>query len=115
MMASVRLGLSAVPAGNVAVLTPVDVLPPRLDTLDQLAEAIEGLGESSLGVRPVMRGKGGHPLVLTPGAIREILADATIDRLDVWVRDAVAEERLADLEVDDYNVVSNLNAPADLP
>jgi len=115
MIASVRLGLAAVPTGNVAVITPVDVLPARLDTLDQLAEALEGLGPDSLGVRPAMRGRGGHPLLLTPGGVREVLADATVDRLDVWVREAAGAGRLMDLEVDDYNVLSNLNEPGDLP
>ncbi len=114
MMESVRLGLAVVPAGNVAVLTPVDVMPARLDTLDLLAEALEGLRAESLGVRPVMRGRGGHPLLLTPGGVREILADASVARLDAWVREGAALGRLTDLEVDDYNVLSNLNRPEDL-
>jgi CTP:molybdopterin cytidylyltransferase MocA len=115
MIDSIRIGLRGVPRGNVAYVTPVDVLPPRLDTFDLLAEALETHPSGRWCVRPVMRGRPGHPVILLPEAVEAILADPSIDRLDAWVRDAEAAGRVQSVEVDDYNVLSNLNRPEDLP
>lgn len=115
MMSSVRLALDAVPRSNAAFLTPVDVMPARLDTFDLLAEAIERHASGVVAVRPMMRGQGGHPLVLLPEAIAEILADPGVERLDIWMREAHAAGRVEDVEVDDYNVLSNFNHAEDLP
>lgn len=115
MMDSVRLGLAAVPKANVAYLTPVDVLPPRIDTFDLLAEALESASPEVVALRPRMRGKSGHPVILLPEAIAALLEGGGVQRLDAWLREKAAAGAVRDVDVDDYNVLSNFNSPNDLP
>ncbi|NNF07567.1 MAG: NTP transferase domain-containing protein [Candidatus Eisenbacteria bacterium] len=107
----VRTGLAAVPKDNVAFFTPVEHLPPRIDSLDQLIEALESLPESQVALRPLMRDKPGYPIILMPEAVSEILAQSSFTELEAWARQAQQEGRLAEIEVDDYNVLGDSIRP----
>ena len=107
--ASLALAVAALPASAEAVLvTPVDLLPPRLDTLRTLVAA---LGEGHLAVSPTFGARGGHPVIvrralLTPYArgdappLRALLDEAGARRLRV--------------PVDDERVCGDLDRPSDL-
>jgi len=101
-----RVGLAAVPPGNAALLTPVDALPPRIDTFDLLAEALEHLPEKQIGLRPRMRGKDTFPVILLPQAVSEILAGREDGNLKEWLARASTDGRLLSVDVDDDNVLS---------
>jgi len=114
-MEAVRAGLRAVPAENAAFLTPVEVIPPRLDTFDLIAEAVEQLETGILGVRPRMRDTYGYPVVLLPGAVRDVAAAPTIADLERWMDEVTVAGRFATVDVDDYNVLSRVLRSPDPP
>jgi hypothetical protein len=104
-----------VPPENAAFLTPVEVLPPRLDTFDLIAETVEQLEPGILGVRPRMRETYGYPVVLLPGAVRDVAAAPTIADLERWMDEVTAAGRFATVDVDDYNVLSRVFRSPDPP
>lgn len=109
MILSVRLALASAPRENAAYIFPVDVMPPRIDTFDLLAEAIETVPGGMVCVRPIMRGEPGYPVVLLPDGVEEVLGDSRLEGLGDWVETATRQGRVLEVEVDDYNVISNLH------
>lgn len=76
---SLAVGLRALWAGPLPVLqasehgllvTPVDLLPPRVETLHTLLAALEG---GVLAATPRYRGRGGHPVALRGAAVEGLL------------------------------------------
>jgi CTP:molybdopterin cytidylyltransferase MocA len=113
------------PAGSLAVaaarigdaeeviVTPVDALPARADTVAQLlARLRSGEGDAApLAVRPRHKGRGGHPVVLRAAALaRYLQPDPPI------LRDHLRSlgDRCVDEEVDDATVLIDLDTPGDV-
>ncbi len=100
---SLAVGLAALP-GDPVIVTPVDVLPARVDTIRALVRALSD--ESILAATPVHRGRGGHPVVIRRSAIaigeplREILS--------------ALGDRRAKIDVDDPAVATDLDTPEDV-
>jgi molybdenum cofactor cytidylyltransferase len=100
--ASVALGLTALltltglsPAQLTVLITPVDLLPARVDTLRMLVSALEPHG---LAITPRHGGRGGHPVLVRgsllarlrmadPPSLRELLGAAGARRSYVDVAD----------------------------
>ena len=94
--------------GDWVLVTPVDALPARLETISRLFAA---LGEGADAVSPVVSGKGGHPVVLRASVLRRAYDGAAPPLRDVL--QGLGARRLR-VEVDDPNVVTNLDTPADV-
>jgi CTP:molybdopterin cytidylyltransferase MocA len=111
MAASLRAALGSVPPhpGRAVVVSPIDTLPVRLSTLDTLLSAV--LAPQVHVATPRYQTRGGHPIVAResllqafrdgyPGTLRELLRTAEPQRLRV--------------DLDDADVASDLDTPADL-
>lgn len=92
------------------IVTPVDTLPARADTIAQLLARLRA-EPSLLAVRPVNRGRGGHPVVLRPEALARYL-DPSPPPLRDHLR--ALGDRCADVEVDDPTVLIDLDTPGDV-
>lgn len=106
MLDSVKLGIAAL-AGpwDVLFLLPGDVPLIRPDTLTALA------AQPGQAVRPVWRGRGGHPLMVRPGVVPGLLDY----RGPGGLRGAVSSLGLAvvDLPVEDRGCVLDADTPED--
>ena len=83
MFCSIRVGLAALrDFPGPVFLSPADVPLVQPETLASLLEAARALPRGGKvacapsAFRPVYRGRGGHPLLLTPAAVRTILRRA---------------------------------------
>ncbi len=94
--------------GDWVLVTPVDALPARTDTISLLFAA---LGDAVDAVTPVANGKGGHPVILRATVLRRAYAAGAPPLRDVL--QGLGARRLR-VEVDDPNVVTNLDTPADV-
>ncbi|HSQ63279.1 MAG TPA: NTP transferase domain-containing protein [Polyangiaceae bacterium] len=94
--------------GDWVLVTPVDALPARSETIARLFAAI---GEGVDAVTPVVGGKGGHPVLLRASVLRRAYAGAAPPLRDVL--HGLGARRLR-VEVDDPDVVTNLDTPADV-
>lgn len=94
---------------RVVVVVPIDTLPVRRTTLQQLLTA--ATTEHALVATPQYRGQSGHPV-----ALREHLIQVFREGYTGTLRDVVrsAGTRRRRVEVDDPAVRSDLNTPADL-
>lgn len=98
-------------AGDVVVVTPVDLVPPRAATMQALLAA---LTPPFAAVTPTWEGQGGHPVVIR----REWLVEfergfAPLPTLHDVLR-GLGTRRLR-LPVDDAAVLGDLDTPQDLP
>lgn len=85
------------------LVTPVDLRPPRLDTLRALVEA------GGDAVHPRHRDRNGHPLIVRAALLAPYRQPGDPPPLDL----AVAAARRA-VEVDDPAVIDDFDRPADL-
>ncbi|MBI5610469.1 MAG: NTP transferase domain-containing protein [Deltaproteobacteria bacterium] len=108
---SLQRGLRACdPALPVAVL-PVDCPWTGGALLAALVQALRAGPRNLLAVRPVVATpagpRGGHPLLLAPGALPLLALEPQTARLDHWLRDQ--GPLVAATEVDDPAVLANFN------
>lgn len=115
MFASVQLGiqtaLGAAPAAAACLLFPVDHPRVRPATVRALLERL-GAGAGPDWIRPVHRGRGGHPVLLSAGAARALAACDPATPLRDALRSLGYEP--ADVAVGDPGILVNLNEPNDL-
>jgi molybdenum cofactor cytidylyltransferase len=112
--AAARLGDS-----DAVLVTPVDVPPARGETVARLlarlspgGAAAEGLpGGAPLAVRPIYRGRGGHPVVLRPAALRRYLEP---DPPPLREHLKSLGELYVNEEVDDPAVLFDMNVAVDV-
>jgi CTP:molybdopterin cytidylyltransferase MocA len=113
------LSVAAARVGDVeaVVVTPVDVPPARADTVARLLERLQlgrtpdAPGPPPLAVRPVHRGRGGHPVVLRAEALQRYLQPDPPP-----LRDYLKSlgEQCVDEVVEDATVLLDLNVPVDV-
>jgi len=94
--------------GDWVLVTPVDALPARCETIARLFAAT---GDGVDAVTPVVGGTGGHPVLLRASVLRRAYAGAAPPLRDVL--HGLGARRLR-VEVGDPNVVTNLDTPADV-
>lgn len=106
--ATLAAAYAGAPAADVWIVTPVDALPCSKPAIESLFAAIEGGARAAV---PAHEGKSGHPVVCcadvlevyregAPRPLRDVLADLGAARVVV--------------PVDDMNVRSRLDSPADV-
>lgn len=106
------LAAAAARLGDAAeiIVTPVDALPARADTVAQLLARLRS-DPPPLAVRPVNRGRGGHPVVLRPEALARYLEPSPPPLRDHL---RALGDRCADVEVDDPTVLLDMDTPGDV-
>ncbi len=106
---SLLVGLKLAPARreDVIVITPVDVLPARVDTIRALVTEIER--EGIVAATPACQGRGGHPVVLRREALDRLSADGSLRDL----LSALGPKRVR-METDDPAILTDLDAPEDV-
>jgi CTP:molybdopterin cytidylyltransferase MocA len=110
MISSVRIGVAALQSRQAIVILPVDHPDVASGTIRLILAA--AAGHPGVVVKPVYRGRAGHP-VLVPNAV---FAPILASRDDDTLREILASAGGAALrvEVDDPGVLRNVNAPGDL-
>ncbi len=110
MMASIKLGLTAVGAGEGPVcIQPVDVFAVTPTLIEFLHE--NWRLEPEYIHQPACEGRGVHPVVIPERYVKEILALPAEGRLDEFLRDHA--ERVRKHEWLDRELLWNLNTPED--
>jgi molybdenum cofactor cytidylyltransferase len=103
---SLARGLDRLDGGDdVVIVTPVDVLPPAIETIHALARAVEGGAAAAV---PTARGKGGHPVVVRANVLRAGRGKPLRDVLAALGAQAVR------VEVADAAVLTDLDDPIDV-
>jgi molybdenum cofactor cytidylyltransferase len=106
---SIKAGLSSVKEGQLDALLILNVDQPRSSsTIRHLLE--EHTGSDSLITIPTFGGKGGHPIILSPTLLRDLMA---ITEETQGIRAVVNrhQERTHRLEVETAEVLWDLNTP----
>lgn len=101
---SLKLGIRQLERSGLTFIHNVD--NPMVDH-----ETIEALMRSPVNgyVRPVINGKGGHPILVTNGVLENILhADDS-----VILKDLLQEHACEDVPVSDLGIFCNINTPED--
>lgn len=107
-LSSLQTGLSVLGDRAGAVLvTPVDLPLVRRASVASLLQAWRASG--ALVVRPVSRGRRGHPVLIAPPVVRELLA-AAADRTARDVMQAFAADTL-DVPVEDEGAFADIDTP----
>jgi len=109
---SLLVGLKRLPIdGNVGeeivVITPIDVVPVRADTIRALARELDRGG--TVAATPTCRGRGGHPVVLRRKVLDELTPDGSLR--DVLSALGVRRVRM---ETDDLAILTDLDMPDDV-
>ncbi|HVZ21807.1 MAG TPA: nucleotidyltransferase family protein [Vicinamibacterales bacterium] len=109
-LSSLQAGIAALPAPTqAAMVTLVDVPLVRVDTIRRLVDAAARTG--ALIVRPVCRGRHGHPVVFRRDVFDTIrTADPRRGAKDVLARHA---DRIEDVEVDDPGIAEDVDTIED--
>jgi molybdenum cofactor cytidylyltransferase len=112
---SLQCGLAAIDGGaadaGVFVL-PVDV-PAALPEVWMALAAAPPLQPHLHAAVPVHEGRGGHPVFLSGAFASTLRAAPAGSRLDAELAAALRERKVARIEVGDFRVRLNLNAPGD--
>lgn len=110
MLSSVAAGLACVPGEAGALIAPVDHPYVRVATVKSLLAAFAGFPDHI--VKPVYRGRTGHPIIL-PDNVCQIVrhASGTTTLREVLVQTGA---RVRYVDVDDEGVLVNVNTPADI-
>jgi molybdenum cofactor cytidylyltransferase len=106
MLSSLKLGLTALdPTSQAALVSLVD--HPRVSS--ETITALLGQWQTSCPdvVRPVFRGRGGHPLLIARRAFASICAQPS----SATTREALSGLVRVDLEVDDPAVLEDIDRP----
>lgn len=118
---SLAVGLRALlPEGSSGVhglseallVTPVDMLPPKVETLGALLGALQG---EVLAASPRYRGRGGHPVAVRRELLVPYLTGAAPEEVPA-LRDVLASaaHRRVRLEVEDSAIIGDLDTPSDV-
>lgn len=102
MFSSVKKGIGEV-TGSRFFLTPGDC--PLLST-DTCRQLLEYGGQI---VKPVCRGKGGHPVLLSCECIKEILAEPDESNLKIYL----AKKQVIQIETEDEGILLDVDTPVD--
>jgi CTP:molybdopterin cytidylyltransferase MocA len=103
---SIQRGLEKLPEGSAALVWPVDVPFVSPSTLDRLLAAAREPGLAQWWT-PTWDGRGGHPILLSPWAARQVEAlPKEFPLRDAPFRQGVAERRVP---VQDPGILDNLN------
>lgn len=109
MLSSLKIGLSFAarePELEAVLFSLIDHPRVRARTVQELVATSRAAPCRAL--RPLFGGRGGHPVLLSPEAIRDLLAAPDT----ASPRDVLG--RITDLPVDDPGVVDDVDVPADL-
>jgi len=90
------------------VVTPVDAAPASRDVVEALFEALAGAVDAR-AARPVFAGRGGHPVLLAPGALERYLEPEP-----PILRAHLRALGLVDVPVEDASVCVDLDTEADV-
>jgi CTP:molybdopterin cytidylyltransferase MocA len=116
---SLRVGVSALEGAGAAeelvLVTPVDALPARLETLARLVAALDA-DAALVAASPTWRGTGGHPVAIRQRALVEAYGEGDGSAPPPPLRDVLRGlgPHRARIEVEDDAVVTNLDTPADV-
>lgn len=92
---------------SAVVVTPVDLLPASVATIEQLLLAVE-TSHDVLAASPTLRGQGGHPVVARPSVLRG-------PAVPLRERLGSLGSRRVRVAVDDAAITGDFDSPADLP
>lgn len=103
--ASLQAGLRGV--RSAVLVIPIDARPPAPATIYRLRQALRGAPAAV----PIWRGRGGHPVLLSPYMVAEIqrLPNSAAGRLDYLLASAAARR----VSVQDRSIRGNMNRPSD--
>jgi CTP:molybdopterin cytidylyltransferase MocA len=106
---SLLVGLKLVSAAGeeIVVVTPIDVVPVRADTIRALARELDR--EGILAATPTSRGRGGHPVVLRRKVLDQLTPDGSLR--DVLSGLGALRVRM---ETDDPAILTDLDMPDDV-
>jgi hypothetical protein len=112
---SLAIGLAALDAWDLAIVTPVDLLPASVATIGALVDAVRA-GALAASPRDVTAGRGGHPVVVRPAALRVYDEARHSGIAPPPLRDALRTLGTGHrrIDVDDPHVVFDLDEPADV-
>jgi CTP:molybdopterin cytidylyltransferase MocA len=95
---------------DIILITPVDVLPPRLSTLEELIATARSARDID-AVTPRHRGWSGQPVLVRFGIVAQYLDSRAAPQP---LRDVVRRSRRLRVDVDDEAVLSDLDTPDDV-
>jgi molybdenum cofactor cytidylyltransferase len=107
LVVAVRHLVRALSDDDAVAITPVDLLPPRVDTMLALASTLD----DALAVTPTYRGRGGHPALVRPEVLAPYVRGETAPLRDVLGALGASRTRLA---VDDPAIAGDFDWPSDL-
>ena len=107
---SLAVAVPRLPEAEFVVLVPVDIPPPRPETLARLLDELAGHPDA-LAARPTCRGRPGHPVVVRPGALAPYTRPKPPSLRD-FIKSLGAQ--LLEVEVGDPNVIVDISTPADV-
>lgn len=110
MFSSIRIGLSKMKGYDGYLICPVDHPLVSTVTYRKIIRYIT-LNPKSV-VRPVYRGKVGHPIFLPLNIVRKLTRLKNDNRLDYFLKKY--REDILDINVKDKHILSNINIPRDL-
>ncbi|NPD84590.1 NTP transferase domain-containing protein [Lentimicrobium sp. L6] len=100
---SLKLGLSALENNGYSFIHPSDLPVVEESTLKE----IYGKREEADFVKPVFNKKGGHPILLSPRLIKELVNEKKGD----WkLNEFLGEYSSCSVEVDDVGILDNINS-----
>jgi CTP:molybdopterin cytidylyltransferase MocA len=102
---SLRVGLAAAPKA-ITIVTPVDVLPAKIETIRALAHALDDAAIEA--ATPTFKGVGGHPIAARHEVLNRVGSQTLRDVLG-----DLGNHRVR-IEVDDPAVTTDLDDPAAL-
>jgi CTP:molybdopterin cytidylyltransferase MocA len=117
---SLAVGFRALSAGAPAgvdprdvklLVTPVDMLPPKGETLEALLAALEG---DVLAATPLRRGRGGHPVAVRAALLAPYLAGVGEGLPSLRELLTGAAHRRVRVEVEDDAIHGDLDTPSDV-
>jgi molybdenum cofactor cytidylyltransferase len=95
------------------LVTPVDLLPPKAETVGALLAALQG---DVLAATPLCRGRGGHPVAVRAELLTPYLEGGAWHEELPSLRDVLARaaHRRVRVEVDDEGIHGDLDTPSDM-
>jgi CTP:molybdopterin cytidylyltransferase MocA len=105
-------GSGAEARGAALLVTPVDMLPPKVETVGALLAALQG---DVLAATPLYRGRGGHPVAVRGELLAPYLSGGSPEAAPS-LRDVLlgAAQRRVRVEVEDAAILGDLDTPSDV-
>jgi CTP:molybdopterin cytidylyltransferase MocA len=98
------------PEQRALLITPVDMLPPRPDTLRLLLDAVDG---EATAVTPALAGCSGHPVALAGAWLHRCYINMAHDAVPPSLRAIVRAADRKHIDVRDPAVLGSLNDPGE--